>query len=417
MLVAFVVAGTVLAAFALYNFYKQDPQKKQPLPELKKTDSSFQVSNVKPCSAQSALTKYFISAKEYDHIVPLGSVSPPNHSIPNERIYFILKKIAGGSSLPARIKSPGDITLNMIRSNTFMKDGKTVYSDYSMDITPCEGKSLYFGHFSALDNSIQDLVGTKGGWDKCFDQPLREGSFFHRCNKVMNYALGTDDNLGTAGGKDAPISVFALGSYDLNTKPLPYVNPARYRDDQLHIICPLDLFVPAVKSTYEAKLGSNKKQRTVQPLCGKTMQDSAASLQGNWFYGTDFRPDVPENWPKGLSFIHDNVDPSTGVIVAGGFVSDALTMNIAPKHAGTLNRDFNEVTADGKIYCFEGAAHKTPARNDAALVLENFDEEAGNGEAAHFLTQLTDENTLKIEFQKGDCGKDFNFREPKTYVR
>ncbi len=147
-----------------------------------------------------------------------------------------------------------------------------------------------------------------------------------------------------------------MGLYDARMAALPYANPARFSTsadgfDSLHVACPVDYFSSGVKTSLEAKLGSFTTVRTVAPVCGEVEQDVAGAAQGNWFYpGAPTYPEDPH-----LALIHDNFDPTLGVFSVGTQVAGIAgsAMHFTPQHAGHVNREFSEVTADATIYCYD----------------------------------------------------------------
>jgi hypothetical protein len=123
-----------------------------------------------------------------------------------------------------------------------------------------------------------------------------------------------------------------------------------------------------------------EQKRTVEPLCGTIKQDVAATAQGRWFLsgtsGTSWQEDHQ------LSLIHHNVDHAQGLFSVGDSISSLSTgtYSFTPTFSSYVNRDFDEVTADGQIYCY----------NTSTKVI---------------LVQLLTNTTLRIESQElGSCG-------------
>jgi hypothetical protein len=185
--------------------------------------------------------------------------------------------------------------------------------------------------------------------------------------------------LGTAGGT----GIWGLDwrLTDTRVTPLPFVNPSRYRDDSLHIACAVDYFDSATKSDLSAMFGARGQPRTALPLCGTSQQDHANTLEGNWF-ASQTGLAYPED--PNLALVHDNVDPSQGVISVGNSLMPELnpgTFSFTPNTdtSSHANVDFPQVTDTSAIYCYE---------------TQTF----GNSPNLVFLMQLVDSNTMNIAY-------------------
>ena len=72
------------------------------------------------------------------------------------------------------------------------------------------------------------------------------------------------------------------------------------------------------------------------------------------------------------------------------------------KESGHVNRRFADVTADGKIYCYQA---EIPTFPQDPLP------------SGRIIVQLTGDTELKIEHQNGDCVGSYEFTDPTTYER
>jgi hypothetical protein len=192
-----------------------------------------------------------------------------------------------------------------------------------------------------------------------------------------------------------------FGVYDSRINLTGFANPTRYRPDHLHTACPMDYFTEPAKSMMYGFFGWwDGGRRTVEPICGTIMQDVVGTAQGSWFDAPPGDTNM-ENEGKAISLIHDNRFGLLGELVIGGQVSQAGMVEFTTTHTGTINREPSEVTADGKIYCYE-----------------NYDvEHVYTGLTGKFILQLVDANTLKIEHKDGSCTNSEVFTNPYTYQR
>jgi hypothetical protein len=79
------------------------------------------------------------------------------------------------------------------------------------------------------------------------------------------------------------------------------------------------------------------------------MQDVANTAQGRWYF------DATAGEDHHLALVHQNWDPTIGAFSIGTTVpgTSSNVLMFAALDTGRLNRDFDLVTADGKLYCYE----------------------------------------------------------------
>jgi len=102
---------------------------------------------------------------------------------------------------------------------------------------------------------------------------------------------------------------------------------------------------------------------------------------------------------KGLAFIHDNFDPTIANLSVGGTIINPGVIQFKPNHTGLINREFSEVKADGDIYCYNSPG--TWWQKDIGKIL----------------VQLVNNETVKVEYQKGTRDSSKKFITPTTYNR
>jgi len=128
-------------------------------------------------------------------------------------------------------------------------------------------------------------------------------------------------------------------------------------------------------------------KRTIEPLCGEYMQDVSGTAQGVWFrVGADSREEDAQ-----ITLAHHNVLAQKGIFSIGTMATQTIeagTYPFDPKPQGLTNRDFKDITADGKTYCFEPSALTGTYKYPFRVIL-----------------QMTSSTKLKIEGQKTEgCG-------------
>ena len=299
------------------------------------------------CGDATLLTVGPLAASDFVSIVPLGNLNPSGHTFPTDHLYLYLPAPVPPSSAPAVVSlvSPGHVWITNVQTHS--SPTPPAYQDWTVSLAPCKDIQFYFGHVSQLASSVAAQVGSV---DSNCDEYDTGGRHFRNCGKNVNIELQAGEPLGQAGGHDGQYAL-DFGAQDDRGK-LAYVDPSRLRSEQLHVICPPDMFAPAVHDDLVNRLGSydGTHQRTVEPRCGAVMQDIAGTTQGVWYrQGAPSSPEDPH-----LALVHDNVDPTIPVFSVGTSIptlsSGVYTFTVAA--SGTSNRDFGDVSATG-IYCWD----------------------------------------------------------------
>ena len=93
----------------------------------------------------------------------------------------------------------------------------------------------------------------------------------------------------------------------------------------------------------------NGVHRTVAPICGTIMQDVANTAQGRWFFDATVQED------HHLALVHTSWNPTIGAFSIGTSLpgTPSTLLFFTPAVSGRMNLDFNRVTADGNIYCYQ----------------------------------------------------------------
>lgn len=340
-----------------------------------------QPAGVPSCGDKKELfTVSHIPVSELQNIIPLGNLNPPAHTFPTNHLYFHLKGFRGDfldNTAPA--VAPVDIWITRIRSSEYTMRGQRI-KDYKLDFTVCAEVTGYFIHLASLSEKLLQEFGQP---ETCEEYDTA-GIHYKNCGNnfyLSPIKIAAGEPIGTVGGS----SDFGLA--DLRTPELVYANRNRWEDEPLHRVCPLDYFAADLRVQLRSLLGSSDTKRKMEPTCGQVAQDMAGTAQGVWFVkgtGNTYPEDTH------ISLVHDNIDPQKGAFSVGtsmsksGIVSG--TYYFAPQNSGTVNRDFKDVTPDGKVYCYRVSGRY--------------------GGAAAILVQLLNSNTIRIEGTSG-CGSAF----------
>lgn len=383
----FIILGIVVL-FVIFLVFKI-PQQAQKIGHL--------VSQVggSACSDGPIFTKIPIDPQKILSVTPLGNLNPPDHTIPTDHIYLVVKNNNEiHPEMATTVFSPSDITISTITHTTTKKSGKEFSNDYSIDFSPCKDIQAKFGHVTKLSTKLKSLIEQSKG--DCQTRNPRPEDKYTYCRFNLNTKVSSGEEIGEAGGGTSTgLDFWAI---DFRTPELNFVNPKRYSSYQLHTVCPIDLFEKSPKDILSEKFGRYEKKRTIEPSCGQINQDVAGTIQGNWTTADGYI-DMPEAWSKALALVHDNADPSLGMISIGGIITTPTKIQFTPTVSGTTNRDFNQVR-DDQIHCYEGQSVGVNSKQSGRVLI-----------------QLMGQSKLNVEYQKGGCDKPFKFNAPTVYQR
>jgi hypothetical protein len=329
------------------------------------------------CSAGALYDTAPTDLAQIGGIDPLGHVAPPPHTLPSDHIYFYATTT---TVVSPPVYAPGPVHITQIAASTYLS-ATPVRTDYSVYFYPCREVMSYFFHVQALSPALAQRVGAI---DQNCNTYSTGGTTVRRCDRNVNLTMSGGEAIGTSSG------AFDFGTYDFRITPLAFASPARHYATQAYTVCPVDYFAPGPKAAMEAKLGraDGGYPRTVAPVCGAIQFDLPGTARGDWYHVGS--PDSPED--PHLALIPNNVyadrqELSIGTSLTGQSPSFYIFI---PTHAGQVDRDFAEVTADGTIYCYDA-----------------FYDPIGQaiGPGPTFILQMLSSTTLQIERQAPtSCG-------------
>lgn len=326
-----------------------------------------------PDCTDKFFTFFPVDMSKIYEITPRGNLAPPGHTLPTDHAYFHISA-AGMTTETIPLYVPGDATI----INVEAREGITQDPlDYTIYFALCQDVIGYYNHVKALSDELTSAVRKV----KCEDLGTADS-----CTKYIFYQVKAGTKLGEVGRLQGN---FDFGLVDLR-KPLPYANLERYPTRSRYIHCPFDYYISDMRDTF-----FNLIKRKDDQVCGVVAQDLPERLQGNWFHERAAAEYVVE-WDTFLSFAHDTNTPEVQVVSIGGIFTQPSKYEFMPQISGTTNRDFSEVSADGKIYCYK----------DEQLSGDKKDE-------GRIIVQMTSSTELKIEHQPGTCPG--TFISPEIY--
>lgn len=360
-----------------------------------------------PANLEGILTAPLMDPKNISNLIPLGNINPPGHTSPVDHIYFGTQET---EKIP--LYAPANAWITEITEIAYKNElGEYVLPEYAIRYTVCDGLDLVFASHTELVPEIKaeiDRIGTsdcKGEISK-----IGHTSIERQCYYKVNIPVKSGDLTGWVqpyGDGRLPFEIWAFNYNKLSRDDIDW---AYYDKDSMfpypRAFCLFDLYMGDLKVQYYSKFGffdqksgNAFKPRTIEPICGQVNQDITGTIQGMW-YGENNPDDKDiEAKGKGLAFIHNNIDPLVAEISIGGNFMDVAVISFDPKHTGSIDREFSEVKADGKIYCYNEQV---------------FNKQAVGGKV---LVQLIGDRELKVEYQNGGCIGNEVFKTSYNYYR
>jgi hypothetical protein len=276
---------------------------------------------------------------------PLGFLSPPIHMFPAKHSAFSMT-LPGHATVAKPVRAPGKVWVVEIWEATFSTGGR----NYQLYVYPCTEVRVYFGHVASLSTKLlTEMQKAPPFCNSFFDGTSTVTTCRH---ENMSVPLESGELMGT--GPDSAGVDFGL--IDFRRPPAAFVRLDHYDHFYPYYASPLDYFRADVRSLLASQTGHvfGTLPRIAEPIGGTYMQDVAATAQGNWFFPGTYHSNSTDLSPS-LGLASDYVDPTQPIMAVGNSIS-GLGMGLYsfdPDVDGFTNRAFQNVRADGNVYCYE----------------------------------------------------------------
>ncbi|MFM7213160.1 MAG: hypothetical protein ACKOYQ_14405 [Actinomycetota bacterium] len=339
-----------------------------PLPRQGEMDTLQELPNCpKGAKANQLLTRFPLDASDHGGIIPLGNLMPTSHTLPTAHMYV---SIAGTTYLPQipgqppevapgnarKLYAPGRMWIVQLNAfDTLFNDG-TVRNEFDYWFGLCNQVKGRFGHVSGISSKIANAI--EGLEPECYEYSIPtqwpDRSFRSCSYNNLKIALTAGELIGDAGGHNGNLD-FKL--VDMRRPDAKFANQSRWLPEVARAVCFLDYYPATLKEKFYGFLGNSDLsiKRTVEPRCGQIAQDVAGTAKGAWLYQVT-------GWFMGreddqLALVNDNIEPQYQVVSMGAAgLSKGIpsgSWRFIPQQSGQVNRDFSQVTPDGKVYCYD----------------------------------------------------------------
>ncbi len=297
------------------------------------------------CPAGPVFTTSPIDPDQIDEIIGIGQFGAPGHVIPNEHGGIFVK----GEGVPLHAPADGRIT-TLRRTKYLASTFRPGELDHAITFRPCASRESVFGHVTSLSEDLDALI--TGGECQTYST---DHETVEACSVRISLQVRAGKVLGTVGGPSA--KGVDWGHHDA-AHTNHFANPSRVTDAVLHTVCPYDDYAPTLRATL-----LDKMKRKTEPRCGTVELDVDGTAQGLWVdaaHPTTQSGDERAFVTLGPQF--DNPDTTLRLAVAPAALG-GQERDVPVAHSGRKNRAFDEVTADGTVYCY------APFADDASFLL------------------------------------------------
>jgi len=314
--------------------------------------SSAGVGTAETCGSAPLFSASPLDLGHIMYIRTLGGLNPPGHVFPTDHIYFYIQQDTSGTPYEVPFYAPGDMTVTTIYASQHVRAG---YTDFSLDLRPCEDVTVVFGHITSLAIAVFGDTTSFQDWELSHEYETG-GELYRRWRKSVSIQVAAGQTLGTTGGRYGQFAL-DLGVYDDRTPAVNVANPDRWmRSSVLYARCPFEYYMPGPILDELVSLVDRKDSPDDSLKCGAVFLDISGTAQGNWFaFG------VSSTYPEDphLALVYSNTNSAVAVISVGTSIPGLSSgrYEFRPRAGGLVNRAFHDITPDGKIYGFDTDRH------------------------------------------------------------
>jgi hypothetical protein len=250
------------------------------------------------------------------------------------------------------LRAPGNLVVTRLRRTTYVTSpNRQGVSDYAVEFAVCREVSGWFGHVATLAASLKP---EQLSWADCqqYSTPFET---VQTCSARADVSVAAGTELGLTGLRSAAQSVIDFGLTDTRVRH-NYVAAERFPPPTLHAICPWEAFDAGNQAILLGKLRDPVRPTVTpsgSPRCGTMQVDVAGTAKGVWAeVGTG---PVAGDETRYVALANYPYRPEEQLALSLGPASIGATLAVVPRlTSGQVNRAFEQVTADGRLYCYTG---------------------------------------------------------------
>lgn len=296
-----------------------------------------------------------VAPSDVEMIAVIGGLGAPGHTLPTAHSGFMLAR----EGVP--VASPGRIQITNVRRVTYVSSPtRQGERDYAVFFSPCEDVEGWLGHLTSLAPDIPDNASGSG----CQTYSTADETVESCSLEVEGFRLEAGDPLGT-GGLSAARGFLGLdfGMLDSRVHNF-YVTPSRHPEPSFHSVCPYDYFDDANRAWMLATIRDPARPHEAavgEPRCGTMEVDVAGTAKGVWAE-QGVTGQVQGDETRYVTLADYPYDPQGRLALSLGPTTLGARVAVVPREtSGRVNRAFENVTADGLVYCYDVTATADPS--------------------------------------------------------
>ncbi len=302
------------------------------------------------CGSQPFFTVLPVSPGDINVVAVVGGLGAPGHTLPTAQSGILLAR----AGVPVR--SPGKIEVTQLRRVTYVESpNRQGETDFALFYGVCRDVSGWFGHLT----TVSDRVLSAANFSNC-EQYQTSLETVESCTSNLNgVTLAAGEAMGT-GGLSVELGLVGLdvGLLDERIEHF-YITRPRYPDGTFHAVCPWEYYDAANRNILFSAMKDPRNPGLLpagEPRCGTMEVDVAGTVQGVWaevgvtgpVQGDERRYMTLANYPYRPQ---EMLALSLGPVELGARVAV-----VARETAGRVNRAFDQVSADGLLYCYAASS-------------------------------------------------------------
>lgn len=301
------------------------------------------------------------------HLMPLGNVTPGEHTFPTPFI-FVAKP---SSATTVDVVAPADIYVKQVRASYVLDGAGNVLptSEYELAFYACAEVESRFHHLTDLSSTLTTALSS-ASWTKCTPE-VRGTATSQSCTYNINQFVPAGTRVASH------VNQLVMETNDARIEPHTFAGQMTYLTqrngyDTYHAVCSVDYFTATPKAAFESE-----SMRDVSPVCGELELDVPHHAQGIWYLAGN-KSAAPNQWHH-LSLDPYSIDPGESVFSIGeaaAFGNTPVGYRFEPMLTGTTNLDFGLLAPGRTVYCYDNLTlhSNNAAATDTILLLRLVDE-------------------------------------------
>jgi hypothetical protein len=273
-----------------------------------------------------------------------GGLGAPGHTLPTPHGGMFLSR----ENVPLR--SPGEVAVTELRRVRYITSPtRPGTEDYAINFQVCKQLSGWFGHVTSLAPTFSP---GSIDWGSCETYSTSDETVQACLVQDLDVKFRSGDELGMGGERGVGVIDFGMRDDRVNNF---YVSPGRHPEDRFHAVCMWEQFDAANQTILFSKLRDAARFQVLpsgEPRCGTMVVDVGGTAKGVWAE-TGVAGQAGGDETRYITLADYPYRPQAELALSLGPASLGARVAIVPRRTtGRVNRAFEQLSADGQIYCY-----------------------------------------------------------------